>query len=169
MTEPGDKLAAGAGGQGHLQASHADREEAIDMLKIAFVQGRLDWDEFDLRVSQALASRTYADLAALITDIPTQLVRPPPPERIRESVSKKAVVATACATAALVGLLPVMMLRPPFPSFVLPLAVLWFALTVAVPAGWIAVFQDWLDKRPAKPVRTGSAASQRQAPAGSCG
>ena len=49
------------------------------MLKAAFVQGRLDRDEFDLRVDRALASRTYADLAALTADIPTRLnsVRPP--------------------------------------------------------------------------------------------
>jgi hypothetical protein len=26
---------------GHIRASHADREHVIDMLKVAFVQGRL--------------------------------------------------------------------------------------------------------------------------------
>ena len=40
------------------------------MLKAAFVQGRLTKDEFDLRVGQILASRTYADLDALTADIP---------------------------------------------------------------------------------------------------
>ena len=60
---PGDEAAAGAGGHSHLRASHADREQAIDVLKAAFVQGRLAKDEFDLRVGQVLASRTYADLA----------------------------------------------------------------------------------------------------------
>ena len=40
------------------------------MLKAAFVQGRLTKQEFDLRVGQVLASRTYADLRALIGESP---------------------------------------------------------------------------------------------------
>jgi hypothetical protein len=66
----GDEKAAGASGRGDLRASHADREQVIDTLKTAFVQGRLDRDEFDLRVDQAFASRTYAELAAVTADIP---------------------------------------------------------------------------------------------------
>lgn len=63
-------MAAGAGDRGHLRASDADREQVIEFLKAAFVQGRLAKNEFDLRVSQALASRTYAELAALTSDVP---------------------------------------------------------------------------------------------------
>ena len=48
-----------------LRTSHADREQAIDVLKAAFVQGRLTKDEFDLRVGQVFAPRTYAELGAL--------------------------------------------------------------------------------------------------------
>jgi hypothetical protein len=59
-----------AGALGQLRTSHADREQAIGVLKAAFVQGRLTKDEFDSRVGQVLASRTYADLAALTADIP---------------------------------------------------------------------------------------------------
>jgi Domain of unknown function (DUF1707) len=70
MTGPGDEIAAGAGGHGRLRAAHADREQVIGTLKAAFVQGMLAKDEFDARVGQALASRTYADLAALTADIP---------------------------------------------------------------------------------------------------
>ena len=69
MAGPGDEIAAGTGGRSRLRASHADREQVIEVLKAAFVQGRLDRDEFDLRVGRALASRTYADLAALTADI----------------------------------------------------------------------------------------------------
>jgi hypothetical protein len=58
------------GALGQLRTSHADREQAIDVLKTAFVQGRLTKDEFDLRVGQVFASRTYADLGALTADIP---------------------------------------------------------------------------------------------------
>jgi DUF1707 SHOCT-like domain len=59
-----------AGALGQLRASHADREQAIGVLKAAFVQGRLTKDEFDLRVGRVFASRTYADLGALTADIP---------------------------------------------------------------------------------------------------
>jgi hypothetical protein len=53
-----------------LRASHADREHVIDVLKAAFVQGRLTKDELDLRVGQTFASRTFADLTALTADLP---------------------------------------------------------------------------------------------------
>jgi len=59
-----------AGALGRLRTSHADREQAIGVLKAAFVQGRLTKDEFDSRVGQVFASRTYADLDALTSDIP---------------------------------------------------------------------------------------------------
>ena len=70
MTDRGEERAAAAGGHGRLRASGADREQAIELLKVAFVQGRLTQDELDTRVGQALASRTYADLADLTGDIP---------------------------------------------------------------------------------------------------
>ncbi len=79
MTGPGDQRAAAARGPGRLRASHADREQSIEVLKNAFVQGRLTRDELDARVGQALASRTYADLAALTADIPAGPAAVPSP------------------------------------------------------------------------------------------
>ena len=67
MTESGVEIAAGAGGHSRLIASQADREQVLDALKAAFVQGRLTKAEFDHRVGQALAS--YAELDALTADI----------------------------------------------------------------------------------------------------
>ena len=64
---------AGPGGYSYRRASHLDREQVIDVLTAAFVQGRLARDEFDARVGQALASRTHADLAVLTADIPAGL------------------------------------------------------------------------------------------------
>ena len=78
MTEPADQIAAR---QGRFRASHADREKVVGALQAAFVQGRLTADELDERVGQALAARTYADLAALTTDLPadpTPAVQPAP-------------------------------------------------------------------------------------------
>ena len=65
--EPRAQAAAG------LRASRADRERVIDLLKAAFVQGRLDRDEFDARIGQAVASRTYGELAAVTAGIPAEL------------------------------------------------------------------------------------------------
>ena len=75
-TGPGDELEAA--GRRHLRASHADREQVIGTLKTAFVQGRLTKGEFDLRVGQVLASRTYADLAAITADLPIGLAAAQP-------------------------------------------------------------------------------------------
>ncbi len=83
---PGDETAAGAGGRsyGYVRASHADREQVIDVLKAAFVQGRLAKDELDLRLGRVLASQTYADLGALTADLPVRLTRAQPPQPARQ-------------------------------------------------------------------------------------
>jgi hypothetical protein len=70
MTGPGDEMAAGTAGPSRLRASHAERDQAIEVLKDAFVQGRLTKDEFDTRAGQALTARTCAEVAALTADIP---------------------------------------------------------------------------------------------------
>ena len=82
MAGPGNEMAAGAAGRGRLRASDADREQVIDTLKTAFVRGVLAKDEFDLRVGQAFASRTNAELAALTADLPARLTAAQPPEPV---------------------------------------------------------------------------------------
>ncbi len=72
ITGPDEGTAAG---RGRLRAAHADREHVIDLLKAAFVQGRLTKDELGVRAGQALTARTYAELGALTADIPA--ARPP--------------------------------------------------------------------------------------------
>ncbi len=57
-------------GYGHMRAAQADRERAIDVLKAAFAEGRLDQDEYTGRAGQVYASRTYAELSALTADLP---------------------------------------------------------------------------------------------------
>jgi DUF1707 SHOCT-like domain len=73
MAGPSGETAAGEAGRGRLRASDTDREQVIEVLKGAFVQGRLAKDELDLRVGQALASLTYADLTEITADIPAGL------------------------------------------------------------------------------------------------
>ena len=79
--EPGGDRAARSAGRGRLRASHADREQVIERLKEAFVQGWLAKDEFDSRAGHALASRTHADLATLIADLPARLPTAQPSRR----------------------------------------------------------------------------------------
>jgi len=78
--------------RGGLRASDADREQAIDALKAAFVQDRLARAEFEARVGQALASRTYAELAAATSGIPGRLTADQPagmPARVREQRTQR--------------------------------------------------------------------------------
>lgn len=96
MTDP-DEAAAG---RGHLRAAHADREHAIEVLKTAFAQGRLDKDELDARVGQAFASRTYAELAALTADIPAAPAAAGPPAA-RSSSTPARTLAKAARRAGL--------------------------------------------------------------------
>ena len=69
MAGPRDDMAAGAAGRGRMRASHADREQVIEVLKDAFVVGQLTKEELDARAGRALAARTWAELAALTADI----------------------------------------------------------------------------------------------------
>ena len=100
----------------HLRASDADREQVLESLKTAFVQGRLTIDELDARAGQALVSRTYGELAVLTADIPSGLDRTMPrppagpagvpaaepvPATLRTPASAKAAVWAACVIAAL--------------------------------------------------------------------
>ena len=78
MPEPRDQMPAVLH-RGHLRACHADREQVIGVLKAAFVQGRLGKDELNARAGQALAARTYGDLATLTADLPAGLAAVEPP------------------------------------------------------------------------------------------
>lgn len=107
MTGPGNEMAAAAG-LGDLRASHADREQVIDTVKAAFVQGQLTMGELDAWVGQALAARTYAELAAVTSGIPAKpvLARPPtsarpqPRRPERRPVNPGLCVITAAPLAA---------------------------------------------------------------------
>ena len=67
-----------------LAGAHADREEVIGTLKVAFVQGRLTEDELDARADRVYASRTYAELAEVTADIPVEPVEPAAARRPRD-------------------------------------------------------------------------------------
>jgi DUF1707 SHOCT-like domain len=122
--DPGAQAAAAG-----LRASRADRERVIDLLKAAFVQGRLDRDEFGERIGQALASRTYGELAAVTAGIPAELTGElprRPPVRARRRISfNTAVTGAACMVGLLnAGAMATLLSRSPVA------AVLFIAFTV---------------------------------------
>jgi Domain of unknown function (DUF1707) len=106
--EPGDDVTAATAGRGRLRASHADRDDVLDVLTAAFVQGLLTKDEFDVRMGQAFDSRTYAELDALTADIPAGLLGAQPlPKPVRAQAphpENKVVNSCACATLAVIAL-----------------------------------------------------------------
>ncbi len=99
-TGPGDHRAV-AGGRGYLRASHADREQVIEVLKNAFVQGRLTKGELDARVGQTFASRTYAELARVTADIPAEPVAPASRQAVRARQGGLVIAAATVITAGL--------------------------------------------------------------------
>ena len=111
--EPGAQAAAVG-----LRASRADRERVIDLLKAAFAQGQLDRNEFDARIGQALASRTYGELAAIAADIPAELTaalpRRPPVRTRRRIPFNTAVTGGACMAGLVnVGMMATLLSRSP--------------------------------------------------------
>ena len=108
--EPGAQAAAAG-----LRASRADRERVIDLLKAAFVQGRLDQDEFAARVGQVLTSRTHWELAAVTFDLPADLIgalprRPPVQARHRIPMNTAVSAGAFVVAAANVGMIAALLL-----------------------------------------------------------
>ena len=53
-----------------IRASDAERDEVLDRLRRAHVEGRLDHDELTDRAGAALAARTVGERTALTADLP---------------------------------------------------------------------------------------------------
>ena len=53
-----------------MRAAAADRDRTIDVLTAGYGEGRLTKEEFDARCARVLAAKTYADLAAVVHDLP---------------------------------------------------------------------------------------------------
>jgi hypothetical protein len=82
-----------------MRSSAAEREHTIDILKTAFAEGRLTQEEYEDRIGLALRPLTYADLAALTSDLPAGRpgAPPTPPGPASRPVNKMAVASLACA------------------------------------------------------------------------
>jgi hypothetical protein len=106
---PWDPVAAAS--RGRLRASDADREQVIDTLKAAFVQGLLTRDELDRRTARALAARTYAELSPVTAGLAVAAAglaaSHPPPRPVRahrRRMTRKVVAGSACAIVLLPAL-----------------------------------------------------------------
>lgn len=97
MTEPGEELA------GDCTRLLICRDQVTRTLKAALTQGRLTEDEYAERIGCASASRSRAELAALIADLPggrtNAPVRPPTAKHVRIGVSVS--IAAAGVAAAI--------------------------------------------------------------------
>jgi DUF1707 SHOCT-like domain len=99
-----DRNPAAMAGRGHVRASHADREQVIDTLSVAFAQGRLAKDEFDARIGRGLVARTYADLAAVVAGLPAGPVIAEQPRQPSKRMSNAARWAAAgLVTPVIIG------------------------------------------------------------------
>lgn len=54
-----------------LRASDADREQVAERLRHAAAEGRLLTEELEDRLGAALSAKTYAELDAIVADLPT--------------------------------------------------------------------------------------------------
>ena len=108
-----------------LRASDADREAVAERLRHAAGEGRLEPDELEERLHEALRARTYGDLKRLLTDLPSR-----PMAWERRSVEARPAARIALAIAMRV---------------VLTLAVVAVVVTVAalMTAWWILWVVVW--------------------------
>ena len=53
-----------------MRAADADRQAVADQLKAALEEGRLELHEYDERLQQAYAAKTYGELQPLLHDLP---------------------------------------------------------------------------------------------------
>jgi hypothetical protein len=138
----GNEMTAAAAGRGYLRASHADRDHVIDALKAAFAQGRLAKDEFDLRVSQTLTSRTYADLATLTADLPAGLIGAQLRREAAPPVNKPLLWGSYAILMAAMG-----SMAAGFPAgSLLLLSIGVFAILIAAPVAGTLTLDSWREK-----------------------
>jgi hypothetical protein len=141
-----------------LRASDADRDAAVDRLREAAGEGRLEPEELEQRVDRALRARTYGDLAELLADLPGEGVVPSRgPGRWTNPAARSAVLGggllVAVVAVTLVAVVAVL---------VLAAAAAWMALLLC----WIVCcgLRRRLVWRPAG--RRSVSASRRTRPAG---
>jgi hypothetical protein len=157
---PGDQSAAEAAARGYLRASDADREHVVDVVKAAFVQGRLTKAELDVRVGQAFVSRTHGDLGAITADLPAGLIGARPlrkPVPAQAPPVSKPLLWTAVAIM-LAGIVSLVAAVPAQVFLLLPVGVL--AILIGTPIAGTLMLDSWRENRtggqlPPRPTQFG--------------
>ena len=83
-------------GQGYLRASTADRDNAVEVLKAGYAEGRLSKEEYEARAEQAFTARTLGDLARVTADLPGGSLAGPPVRSAPARTNPLAVGSLAC-------------------------------------------------------------------------
>ena len=73
----------GRGGAPELRASDRDRDQVVEILRVAAGDGRITAEELDERLDAALSARTIGDLSGLTADLPTEGMPPQAKELVR--------------------------------------------------------------------------------------
>lgn len=121
----GERLPSLVAGQ---RIGDAEREEAATALSEHYAAGRLERDEFDVRLSAAYAARTTAELQPLFTDLPAPTprgsspARQEPPDRTARR-SRRVFAVPVLPLLLLVAV--VAAVATGYPFFVFPM-LLWF-------------------------------------------
>jgi hypothetical protein len=63
-----------------VRASDAERDQAAEILRAGYAEGRLSRAELDERLTAAYAAKTRADLCDLISDLPVMVSASPTPD-----------------------------------------------------------------------------------------
>ncbi|HEY6278196.1 MAG TPA: DUF1707 and DUF4190 domain-containing protein [Streptosporangiaceae bacterium] len=58
------------GTRAQMRAATADRDRATELLNAAYAEGRLSKDEHDARLARVLTAATFAELDAVVADLP---------------------------------------------------------------------------------------------------
>jgi Flp pilus assembly protein TadB len=112
-----------------LRASDADRDAAVDRLREAAGEGRLEPEELEQRVDRALRARTYGDLAELLADLPGDGVLPSRRAGRRTNPAARSAVLGGGLLIAVVAV---------------TLVVVVAVLVLAAAAAWTAFVLCWL-------------------------
>lgn len=113
-------------GRGSLRASDADRERAADRLRQAAGEGRLRTEELERRLEDAFNASTYAQLDAVLLDLPGRRLAPPA-QRRSASVPPAVLVAVALPVAMVAIIATVLVVTGVFAGWMLwVLAGWWF-------------------------------------------
>ena len=180
MAGPGGEGTADHADRAHLRASDADREQTVEVLKAAFVQGRVTQDELDMRSGQAFTAQTYADLAVLTADLPAGITRARPPrERARaqtrppgDRTVQKGLRIDAAATVVMLGAWAAALLahagNPAVGTLLVAVTFTWFGIVILTGA---VMLESRFPMRPGpqippRPGRGGAGQTSRRLAAG---